>query len=732
MGQLGKRLWSCIFVAAAMSLMAGTLAAQITRNGLIGRATKDSAAVHAASAVAGAAGSNARDPWMNRSLSAGQRADLLIRAMTLDEKVTMVHGVQPIPIKGYVGYVPPNPRLHIPALKLADGRAGVGNGATGVTLLPAPIAAAASWDTGLLNAYGRVLGEEQWRKGTNVELGPTIDVVRVPEWGRTFETYGEDPYFNGQMAAAEIRGIQSQGPIADANMYLTMNQESNRGHINSVVDERTLQEIYLPPFQAAVSGGDVGTFMCAYVKTNGIYSCENPHVLNGFLKKEVSFQGWVMSDWNATHSTIGSAQAGLDQEMPSGKYYGQALKTAVENGQVSMATLDEHVRRILATMFRHGLFDKQQPGDWSANVRSREHDAFSRKVAEQGTVLLKNEHNLLPLAGASSIAVIGADGGTKPQAEGGGSSHVVAPYVVSPLEGIRKRAGQGSRVSYADGSNLAEAANMARAASVAIVFVSTIEGEGHDRPNLDLPGNQDQLISAVASANPNTIVVLNMGGPVLMPWIGKVRGVIEAWYPGQEDGNAIAAILFGDVNPAGKLALTFPRTAAEIPTSTPEQWPGVNGTSIFSEKLDVGYRWYDATGAKPLFPFGYGLSYTTFRLSHLAVTPTRLGAMAGRADATVNVTNTGHRAGAEVVEAYVGQPASNGEPPRQLCAFAKVFLNPGETKQVKLTLNPRSFSYYDTAAGRWVSPPGRYKIMVGTSSSDLPLHSDVTVESEPK
>jgi beta-glucosidase len=669
-----------------------------------------------------AADSNSRQPWMNKSLPASQRANLLLHAMTLDEKITMVHGLRPIPIKGYTGYVPPNPRLHMPALKLADGRAGVGNDAKDVTLLPAPIAAAASWDTALLNAYGRVLGEEQWRKGTNVELGPTIDIVRVPEWGRTFETYGEDPYLNGQMAAAEIRGIQSQGPIADANMYLTMNQETDRFHADSVVDERTLQEIYLPPFQSAIQEGHVGTIMCAYIKTNGIYSCQNPHLLDDFLRTELGFGGWVMTDWTAAHSTVASAKAGLDQEMPNDRYYGQALKSAVENGQVSMATLNEHVRRILVTMFQRGLFDKQQTGDWSADVRSPEHAAFSRSVAEQGTVLLKNEGDILPLSGTSSLAVIGADRGTWPEAEGRGSSGVIAPYVISPLEGIRKRAGAASQVSYTDGSNLKEAAKAARAAHTAIVFVSTAEGEGRDRPNLELPGDQNQLIAAVAAANPNTIVVLSTGGAVLMPWINQVRAVLEAWYPGQEDGNAIAAILFGDVDPAGKLPLTFPRTASEIPTSTCEQWPGINGKSVYSEKLEVGYRWYNATGIQPLFPFGYGLSYTTFRLSHLTVTDAGPDVVA-----TVDVTNTGHRAGAEVVQAYVTQPAKNGEPPGQLRAFAKVTLNPGETKHVKLVLGSRSFSIYDTAAHKWISPGGTYRIMVGTSSNDLPLHSDIEV-----
>lgn len=685
-------------------------------------------------AAAGTPRPNSARPWMNKSLSATQRANLLLHAMTLNEKIAMVHGVsrKQHPFKGYVGYVPAIPRLGIPALKLADGRAGVGNGARNVTLLPAPIAAASSWNTHLLNAYGRVLGEEEWGKGTNVFLGPTIDVVRVPEWGRSFETYGEDPYLNGQMAEAEIKGVQSQGPIADANMYLTMNQESDRFHANSVVDERTLQEIYLPPFQGAIQAGHVGTIMCAYVKTNGVYSCQNPQILKGFLRNELGFNGWVMSDWGATHSTVASAKAGLDQEMPASRYYGQALKKAVENGQVSMSNLDEHVRRILVTMFSHGLFDKTQTGTWDSSVRSAERAAFARKAAEEGSVLLKNKHHILPLADTGSIAVIGADGGTKPLVEGGGSSHVVAPYVISPLDGIRKRAGKSVEVFYSDGNNLSQAVQVARKADVAIVFAGCPQSEGADRPNLELPGNQNQLISAVAAANPKTIVVLNTGGAVLMPWISRVPAVLEAWYPGQEDGNAIAAVLFGNVDPAGKLTLTFPRSENAVPTSSRQQWPGINGNSVYSEKLDVGYRWYDATNTKPLFPFGYGLSYTSFHLSHLTVTPGSLvikpGGTHQNVIATVEVTNTGHRSGAEVVQAYVHQPLRNGEPPRQLRAFARVFLKPGETRRVTMVLAPRSFSIYDTKLHRWISPPGTYGILVGTSSADLPLHSKIRIK----
>lgn len=683
----------------------------------------------AAPVAAASQSKTASRPWMHRSLTPERRADLLLRAMTLDEKITMVHGVDPRPIPGYVGFVSANTRLGIPELRLADGRAGVGNGAKDVTLLPAPIAAAASWDTNLLRKFGEVLGNEEWRKGTNVALAPSIDVVRVPEWGRTFESYGEDPYFNGQMAVAEIRGIQSQGPIADANMYLTMNQENNRFKEDSIVDRRTLHEIYLPPFEAAIEQGHVGTIMCAYVKTNGSYSCENPYLLKTLLRKQLHFQGWVMSDWGATHSTVASANGGLDQEMPDAKYYGAALKAVVASGQVSMATLDEHVMRILASMFRFGLFDKPQSGTWDSHVRTPEHAAFSLHAAEQGTVLLKNAKGLLPLSDSESVAVIGAAGGAKPKASGGGSSGMIAPYVITPVDGIRKRVAGRAKVSYDDGSDRAKAAEVAKAAKVAIVFVNTNDSEGRDRPNLELPDHQDELVEAVATANPNTIVVLNTGGPVLMPWVDKISGLIEAWYPGQEDGTAVAAILYGDANPSGKLPLTFPGSADEIPTSTAAQWPGVNGNSTYSEKLDVGYRWYDAHHVQPLFPFGFGLSYTTFKLSHLRVTPAQINLMNSMTNVQVDlqVKNTGKRDGAEVVQVYVEQPEQNGEPPRQLRAFTKVDLQAGQSQSVHLNLEPRSFSIYDPVLHGWKVPSGKYNILVGTSSRDLPLQSEVDV-----
>lgn len=673
----------------------------------------------------------AERPWMNRALSPGERASLLLKQMTLDEKITMVHGVKPIPIKGYVGYVPANKRLGIPALTLADGRAAVGNGARAVTLLPAPIAAASGWDPEILYAYGQVLGEEQWAKGTNVALGPSIDVVRVPEWGRTFESYGEDPYFNGQMAVAEIKGIQSEGPLADANMYVTMNQESNRFKEDSRVDERTLQEIYLPPFAAAIKQGGVGTVMCAYVKTNGVYSCENRELLKEILRKQLKFDGWVMSDWGATHSTVEAANNGLDQEMPGDEFFGAKLKQAVMDGQVSRDVLDGHVQNILVPMLRQGLFDRSPKGTWSSNARSPEHDKFSRNVAEQGTVLLKNNGNILPLRSTLSVAVIGTAGSTSPKVEGGGSSAANAPYIVSPLEGIRKRVGSGAKVLAADGANRKEAIDLARKSDVAIVFAHTEETEGSDRPDLELPGKQDGLIAAVADANPRTIVVLDTGGPVLMPWESKVEAIIQAWYAGQEAGNAIAAILYGDVNPSAKLPLTFPRSAQAVPTSQKRQWPGIGGESIYSEGLNVGYRWYDKADVQPLFPFGFGLSYTTFNVSHLRVVSVAggEGPVSAPADVqvTVDVTNTGKRAGAEVVQAYIADPPENGEPPHQLRGFAKVQLRPGETKTVNLKLDDKSFSVYDEASRGWVSRKGQYGILVGTSSRDLPLQGSINV-----
>jgi beta-glucosidase len=814
-------------------------------------------------------------PWMNPNQPVAQRVSELMSQMTLDDKIAMLHGSS----GSYVGNIPANPRLGIPALNLQDGPAGVGDGLTGVTQLPAPIDISASWDTNDAYTYGTIEGNEQKGKGTNIALAPDVNIMRTPLGGRTFESFGEDPYLNGQMGVGVIRGIQNQGVIAEVKHFDANNQEYHRTTESSNIDERTLHEIYLPAFEAAVKQGHVGSVMAAYNKVNGTYSSENSYLIKDVLKGSWGFPGFVVSDWGATHSTVQAANNGLDMEMPDGTYFGDALKTAVQNGQVSMATIDDKVRRILTEMFQFGLFDHPQTGSPNAVVTSPQHAQIARDLAESGTVLLKNQNSALPLNNKQlkSIAVIGSDASTNPMSAGGGSSYVTPPYVVSPLQGITKRAGSGVNVQYApgvlpngelpdiptqylgqglqgqfynnvnlsgspvltrtdsnidfnwngnspgqgvnadnwsaqwtgtltppttgtytfsltsdDGSRLYingqlvvdnwnyqaattktgtvtltagqpvtikvqymqgggqsslklgwqppsaetlldQAVQTAKQSDVAIVFANDYESEGSDRTTMALPNGQDQLIEAVAKANPHTIVVLNTGGPVLMPWLNDVQGVVEAWYPGQEDGNAIASILFGDVNPSGHLPMTFPTSDQAIPTNTPAQYPGINDQVSYSEGLNVGYRWFDANNVKPLFPFGYGLSYTTFKYSNLNVTPQvvngpSLANSQGQVKVSVDVTNTGSRAGYAVPQLYIGDPTNANEPPLQLKGFQKVLLNPGETKHVTFTLDQRAFSIWDSNAHNWTVLDGTYKIMIGSSSADIELQDRVQVQ----
>ena len=809
-------------------------------------------------------------PWVGSSAPVSARVAEVMGNMTLDDKIAMVHGTG----GPYVGNVAANPRLCIPALKLEDGPAGVADGMTGVTQLPAPVAGAASFDPSVMSQYGSVVGSEEWGKGANVDLGPTVNIVRDPRWGRAFESYSEDPYLAGQMGVADIGGVQSQGVMAQVKHWDVYNQETNRNTPadNAIVSDRTMHESYMPQFQAAVQQGGASSVMCSYSTVNGTYACENPGILSDVLKGQWGFPGFVTSDWGATHSTVPSANAGLDMQMPDDSYFGAPLKAAVQAGQVPMSRLNDMVSRILTEMFRFGLFDKQQTGTPSSVVTNSQHASAARSIAEQGTVLLKNDGGSLPLDTAKlhSVAVIGDDAGPGAQSAGGGSASVNAPYVVTPLQGITSRAGSGVKVNYAqgpapsgalpavpasafpgglsgqfynnmtlsgspvltrndgnvdfnwngqspgtgvnadqwsakwagtidppatgsytfsltsdDGSRLfingqqvidnwrdqaantetatvnltagqaasvevdyyqdggassvslgweppgqdpiGQAAATAKSSDVAVVFASDFESEGSDLSNIDLPGQQNQLISAVAAANPNTIVVLNTGSAVTMPWLDQVKGVLEGWYPGQEDGNAIASVLFGDTNPSGKLPVTFPKSLSDVPASTPQQWPGTGNQVQYSEGLGVGYRWYDAKGITPLFPFGYGLSYTSFAFSHLLVTP---AATTSRGQVTVSgdITNTGQRAGADTAQLYVGDPAATGEPPRQLKGFQKVWLAPGQTKHVSFKLDPQSaLSYWDSAAQSWSVADGSYQIMLGDSSANLPLSGTVQV-----
>ncbi|WP_165422785.1 beta-glucosidase [Ktedonosporobacter rubrisoli] len=817
-------------------------------------------------------------PWMKRALAADLRADLLLAQMTLDEKIALLHGIDG---SAYGGHVPANPRLGIPALNLEDGPAGVADNMTQVTALAAPIAAAATWDEALVTHYGRVIGREERAKGANIVLAPTVNILRIPQWGRSFESLGEDPYLTSRLASADIRGIQSQGVLATIKHYAANNQEYHRGSVSANVAERTLHEIYLPAFKAVVQEAGVGAIMCSYNRVNDIHACEQPYLLDTVLRKQWKFPGFVLSDWGATHSTVASAQAGLDMQMPNGTFYGAALKAAVQSGQVSMALLDRHVHRILRTMFAFGLFDHPPSGSPEDDVRSSADTRLAREVAEQGAVLLKNDQHLLPFEKSKphSIAVIGPDALVEPMITGGGSAHVNAPYVVTPLQGITRRAGHKYRVNYAQGlvsskdfipinaqyltplttsstqngwraqfyagsepvgkpaqtriesafgrswhksglkpeqqfrsarwtgllrapvtatytfalasnggarlylnnrlmlnsppaandttktlplhliagqqykfrlevyqatdpgslelgwrwpgldeSLLDQAIQVARTSDVAVVFANDNESESLDRGSLALPGQQDRLIQAIAQANPHTLVVLNTGAPVLMPWLKQVQAVMEAWYPGQEDGNAIAALLFGDVNPAGRLPMTFPMQASDVPAASPVQYPGIHDEAEYSEGIYVGYRHYDARHVAPLFPFGYGLSYTTFAYHGLAIVP-HSSTTLGRVAVKLAVTNTGQQAGAEVVQLYLGLPSTVAQPQplRQLKAFRRLFLQAGQTQEVTFWLDASSLATWDTGAHDWIVQAGTYSVMLGSSERDIHLQGSFQI-----
>lgn len=647
----------------------------------------------------------------------------LIDRMTLGEKIQELHT---LPQDGHG--VPGVPRLGIPALNMTNGPAGAANGGNGhtgpATALPAPIALAASWDVNLAHEYGSIIGAEAKIQANGVAFAPDINIARVPQNGRTFEAFGEDPYLTAQMGVAEAEGIQEQGVICEAKHYAANNQELNRLTINEIIDERTLREIYLPAFEATVKQARVGAIMCAYNKVNGSYACENQTLLNRILKDEWGFTGFVNSDWTATHSTVPSAMAGLDLEMP-GKFFAAPLESAVSSGQVPIPIINQKLYRRFSTMRRMGVFHNPPA---LQQVPAQPDGSRARAIAAAGIVLLKNNRNLLPLDASQlhSIAVIGPFLGA--WTGGGGSSKVNPLYKVDTVAGIQNRVGSGARVTSADGVNIPAAVNLAKAADVAILILVDLELEAEDQ-QIALRGNQDQLTAAVAAANPRTVVVLKTGTVALMPWARKVPAILEAWYPGEEDGNAVADVLFGDVNPSGKLPLTFPASLRDVPANTPEQYPGVNGVATYSEGVFVGYRHYDRNNIAPAFPFGFGLSYTTFAYHNLVVSPAN-ASFSNNPSQTVSVdfdiVNTGKRTGAEVAQLYVGIPSTAvDEPPQWLKGFTKLSLPAGQTGHVHLTLDSRAFSYWDVNSHSWQVAPGDYEIMIGSSSRDIRLHGQV-------
>ncbi len=664
----------------------------------------------------------AQQPWTNTTLSANQRATLLVGAMTFGEKVAMVNGTAGPAGSNYVGNIANNTRLGIPWLSLNDGPAGVRLTNTSTTAFPAPITLAATWDTALARQYGSQMGAQARGKGIDVLLGPMMNTARAYQAGRNFEGYGEDPELAGAMAAAAINGIQSQGVIATAKHFVCNDQETLRNWISSDVDERTRQEIYYPPFLASVRAG-AGAVMASYNRVNSRYACES-EALNATLKKLWGFNGWVMSDWGAGFSTVAGMNNGLDMDMYTYQFPANNITTAIQSGNVPASELDGMANRILTTMFQFGVFDNPPTGNLGSTVTNSANNQFARDAAAEGIVLLKNSGNLLPLNPSSihSIAVIGSVAGTSPISTGGGSASVPLPYNITPLAGITNRAGAGVAITYSPGFVM----SLIQTSQVVIVCVGEQTSEGSDRSSLSLPAGQDTLVSNVAAVNTNTIVVVYDSSATLMPWAGQVAAVLMAWYPGQENGNALARVLFGDVNPSAKLPVTIPASSNQVPTSTTAQFPGVSGHVSYSEQLLIGYRWYDANNVTPLYPFGYGLSYTTFGYSNLTVSAV---SPSGQVRIGFDLTNTGSRPGAEVPQLYLGFPAAAGEPPKLLKGFQRISLSPGQTQHVTFNLDWQDLANWDATARGWIVTPGQFQVLVGASSRDIQLTGSFTVSS---
>lgn len=713
-----------------------------------------------------------------RPVAAEARAAALVARMTLDEKIALVHGLFPPMAKGKspnelipsAGHIDGIPRLGIPIVRESDASLGVANQVEQrrgdvATALPSGLATAATFDPAIARAGGAMIGSEARAKRFNVLLAGGVNLTRDPWNGRNFEYLGEDPLLAGRLAGAHIAGVQSNGIVSTVKHLALNAQETGRMVADARIDEGALRESDLLAFQLAIEDGRPGSVMCAYNKVNGDWACENKHLLTDVLRRDWGYPGWVMSDWGAVHSTEKAALAGLDQEsgqeLDKAIYFGEPLKAAVEAGRVPVARLDEMVRRYLVGLIETGVMDRPMP-DRAQPIAYVKNAEVAQRAAEAGIVLLKNTpvegRGILPLSQAARrIVVIGghADVGVL---SGGGSSQVrsvggapieipltsgaaasfarVTYHASSPLKAIRALAPQ-AQVMFLDGMDRDAAAAAARRADMALVFATQWTTEAQDDESLELSTDQDALIAAVAAANPRTAVVLETGGPVLMPWEAQVPAIVQAWYPGQRGGEAIANILFGRVNPSGRLPITFPRTATQAPRPAPvgierlksaeaaaAANPGAPGAGElksfpieYREGSDVGYRWYEKQGQKPLFPFGHGLSYTRFVFGNMAVTG------GDRVTVSVDVTNTGRVAGADVPQLYV----TRGDRPMRLAAFSRIALKPGETRRVTLVAEPRILADYDTGLPGWRIRGGDYHIALARDVADRALTATVRV-----
>jgi beta-glucosidase len=619
------------------------------------------------------------------------------------------------------------------------------------TALPCNLAAAASWNPDAAYEYGALIGRELRAQGFNMSLGGGVDLTREPRNGRNFEYLGEDPILAGKMVGQLIKGTQDQHIIGDIKHYAINDQESGRNAVNVNIDERSARETDLLAFEIGIRDGNPAGVMCSYNRVNGTYACDNKYLLTDVLKKDWKFPGFVLSDWGGAHSIAKASAAGMDHEQPNDYFYGERLKKAVEAGEVPLSEVDEHVRRILRSMFAVGLID--DPIQKSV-VDVMEGFAVSQRIAENSMVLLKNDKKQLPIDAAKvkSIALIGShadigmlSGGGSAQVDPPGGNVIMPPgkrgtvwghpvwFPTSPMKSIQAKA-PNVKLTFSAGTDADAAAAAAKQAEVAIVFVSRWETEGADSKTMSLPDSQDDLVAKVAAANPHTIVVLETGNPVTMPWVDKVNGILEAWFAGSSGSDALANILFGNVNPSGKLPITFPKSEDDLPHKSivqppagtypppgdPDHWKkALEGFPAFQttydEGLKVGYKWYDAEKKQPLFPFGYGLSYTTYSYSNMKVT------QGDHVRISFTVKNTGGHSGAEIAQVYASFPSSAGEPPKRLVGWSRVKLNPGESKDITVDVEPLFLSIFNADQHAWQKVAGEYTFMAGGSSQSLPL-----------
>ncbi len=705
-------------------------------------------------------------PWMDKTLPPAKRAELVLKQMTLQEKTGLLHGngmmyapQWQMPLtpqsNGGAGMVEGVPRLGIPRLYLSDAAYGVRSSAQNgrySTALPSNLASAAAWSTEGACDYGTLIGRELRAQGYNMSLGGGVNLTRDPRNGRTFEYLGEDPLLAGILAGNVMRCEQAQHVIGHIKHFALNDQETGRNIVDVKITQRAMQETDLLAFHIALDLAHPGAVMCSYNRVNADYACENEYLLKDVLKRDWHFPGFVISDWGGTHSTVKASRAGLDQEQPMAAYFGEKLEQAVADGRVPLAEIDDHARRILYAEFAAGLLD--YPLQKSV-VDPEKGLLVAQSQEEASIVLLRNRHDILPLQAQKirRIAVIGghADVG---MISGGGSAQVDPPvgsaifppgegdqgwqahiwFPTSPLKALRGRF-PGATIDFASGDDRPAARALAKGADVVLVFATQWSSEGLDLPSLALPDGQDQLIEDVASANPRTVVVLESGSAVTMPWLDRVGGVVEAWYAGSSGHRALVRVLAGDVNPSGKLPMTFPRSEIDLPrtaiSALPAEDQGQGSAAVsddshassgyfvnYDEGLQVGYKWFEVKHKEPLFSFGYGLSYTTFAYSDLHVSGDQV---------SFYLRNTGQRSGVEIAQIYATPPKEAGEPFHHLVAWTRVQLDPGQSKRIVLTIDRRVLSTFEAKGQNWHVVPGPYKVEVGSSVATLPLATTTTL-----